>query len=916
MLNRKTNKIFTFGILALLILSSFATFVVIPSQATAYWLDGWSYRKPILISQTAGTGVNYDIEIIVYNTTGSDSGNKVYVGTNSLSWNFGDISFTSSNSNTPLNYWQQYVNSTLAIFWVQVSDDLSASAQTIDMYYGKASQTTGSNIATTFPIGDDFASAIGGNWSWVNEPTTPASHSVATSYLTIASGGQNVEIWATDDTGYQLAQALPMTTGYEILAAFNSTPTADYHTTGVMVKQNSTNWAQARFAWLATGLHANVAITHNVAGTSAEETYQQFAPTTPNYYALKCISNSFSLKYSKIEGSWTTYVPTFSAIYSAPKVEFFLKTSVTTAFSSSLNWIVVRRAVATEPTLTFGTEISEESSIYSITITASDGGTVSVATDNYFLGDNQAVDITATGYPSIHEILLDGNEVPAVTYIQTEGLGNSDYNAKVSMVNSSRYIICNNWTALAPVSPAFIRIYSANSSWQDANLISTSTIKAFDIYVPSYHPANKTLICGRTGVNIVSDTGFIATYDVISHAWTWVNQTYVGYITNIFNPVSDTVLIQVALNSSVCFYKTTTANLMTPSTWTVVDYPSWNAGTSKEARIAYFNGYIYMQQSDATDTLDFSYCLGRYNLDSSTWDEDALISGTDTTKTSAGCYVFGYVTASANMVVSSICCANGTYSLFYSTDGTAFNFVRNVVNPAGGESFGTAEDTEYQCWAEDYKGEGNFLLLSNTKDDFLDGYLALIDLSGDMLSYQTGFVAHDTECVNIYDGNYVVCGTEIAQVGTALDYPAGIKIVRLEYGAVSSMTINFVNIRSDHALTVNFASTFGEEPEPSPTPTPTSTPTSTPSGGGGGGITPSGSPSPSSTNSNSTGGGFGGIIGRAVKAITDFINKIPPWAIWGIIAVLLIAGVAGVLKGKKRGGGTPSRSFNPSSGGM
>jgi hypothetical protein len=74
----------------------------------------------------------------------------------------------------------------------------------------------------------------------------------------------------------------------------------------------------------------------------------------------------------------------------------------------------------------------------------------------------------------------------------------------------------------------------------------------------------------------------------------------------------------------------------------------------------------------------------------------------------------------------------------------------------------------------------------------------------------------------------------------------------------------------------------------------------------------SGGPTPHPTGS----GGSGGGNNTLAKKINDFLKSIPPWLIWVIIAVLLIAGVAGVLKGNKRGSSTPSRSFSFTSQGM
>jgi uncharacterized membrane protein YgcG len=87
--------------------------------------------------------------------------------------------------------------------------------------------------------------------------------------------------------------------------------------------------------------------------------------------------------------------------------------------------------------------------------------------------------------------------------------------------------------------------------------------------------------------------------------------------------------------------------------------------------------------------------------------------------------------------------------------------------------------------------------------------------------------------------------------------------------------------------------------------------------GGGGGSGGSGSnPTPKPTGIGAGGGGgSGGNKTSAIQSLINALSKIPPWAIWALIAILLIAGAVGVLKGNKRGA-APSRSFNPNLGGM
>ena len=110
--------------------------------ATTGWLYGWQYRKQHNITgSTAGAQTNYPIHFKVYNTTGTDSGENVYLGINVLS-DFGDVRFTDSNGNL-LNYWMEELGSNYATFWVSITSiPASPDSATIYLYYGNAAATT------------------------------------------------------------------------------------------------------------------------------------------------------------------------------------------------------------------------------------------------------------------------------------------------------------------------------------------------------------------------------------------------------------------------------------------------------------------------------------------------------------------------------------------------------------------------------------------------------------------------------------------------------------------------------------------------------------------------------------------------------------------------------------------------------
>jgi len=125
------------------------------------WLSGFSYRKSHVINPASNAGTNYQIRIVAHYGAGADSGEDVYLN-GKCRTDFGDVRFTDDDGVTELDYWmEEKVDSDYAVFWVKVADDLSASAQTIYVYYGKSDATTTSNGTNTFPdLFDDFEDGV------------------------------------------------------------------------------------------------------------------------------------------------------------------------------------------------------------------------------------------------------------------------------------------------------------------------------------------------------------------------------------------------------------------------------------------------------------------------------------------------------------------------------------------------------------------------------------------------------------------------------------------------------------------------------------------------------------------------------------------------------------------------------------
>jgi len=134
------------------------------------WLAGWDYRKSITLSRASGAVTNYQMKLLVGESSGA-TGENVDCGGKCLS-TFNDLRFTTSDGTTLLDYWIESISGTtpnrLATVWIEF-DSIGTGDTTFYMYYGNASASAASNGANTFPFFDDFERGadgddVGGDW--------------------------------------------------------------------------------------------------------------------------------------------------------------------------------------------------------------------------------------------------------------------------------------------------------------------------------------------------------------------------------------------------------------------------------------------------------------------------------------------------------------------------------------------------------------------------------------------------------------------------------------------------------------------------------------------------------------------------------------------------------------------------------
>ena len=88
------------------------------------WLTGWSYRKSKVIVGANNAGVNYQIKLILHNGSGTDNNTDVFLNDHCTDFP-NDIDFTASDGTTQWDFWIESSNTTDAIVWIEVRDNIS-----------------------------------------------------------------------------------------------------------------------------------------------------------------------------------------------------------------------------------------------------------------------------------------------------------------------------------------------------------------------------------------------------------------------------------------------------------------------------------------------------------------------------------------------------------------------------------------------------------------------------------------------------------------------------------------------------------------------------------------------------------------------------------------------------------------------
>jgi hypothetical protein len=299
------------------------------------WLSGYSYRKSITLSRASGAVTNYQMKLLVGESSGA-SGEDVDCNSHCAT-DFDDLRFTTSDETTLLDYWIESVSGTtpnqLATVWIEFNS-IGTGATTFYMYYGNSGASAATSGTNTFPFFDNFPTDSLNTDLWSDDSGAGCDATISSGILTCKDNNGNWSI-VKAKTGFGNT--------YAIRAYLNSLHygSQSYHET--MGFYNSNNTSQEHIALAYSGSYVAkygnyIDVTHNSYSAISGYTANTWAVfdikrnSTTNVVYMADNANSVTINTNLVSG---TLYPLLASGNTNAKIQ--------------AKWVLVRQFLGTEP---------------------------------------------------------------------------------------------------------------------------------------------------------------------------------------------------------------------------------------------------------------------------------------------------------------------------------------------------------------------------------------------------------------------------------------------------------------------------------------------------------------------------------------------------------------------------------------
>lgn len=308
------------------------------------WLTNYTKRKPIVISSSAA---QTDYQVLVTVAYDSD-----------MQADFDDLRFTTSDKTTLIDYWiESKTDSSIARVWVEVPTIANGNT-TIYMYYGNSSTTSLSNGLNTFPLFDDFSGTMA-KWTGGNGTVTVSGGKMnmsGGSYNDANAYFRSNQTFIVDVNNSYAAEfmnwtATSVSAGYNwncgFFSAINGTRSWLVPTSGYIGVNHHTSAGDS------TASYVNQASTSIASNSAASLTQARDVTVVYGHSLYKSYTADGTLFHSSTASGITPGTVTAGFYVGCVNYDGGAYAGV-----SSFDGVFVRKALATDPTVTPGTEES------------------------------------------------------------------------------------------------------------------------------------------------------------------------------------------------------------------------------------------------------------------------------------------------------------------------------------------------------------------------------------------------------------------------------------------------------------------------------------------------------------------------------------------------------------------------------